>query len=56
MKSWKICSFVHRVSFHVDHSRGFGGKYGVQKDRQDAVVERIVSRLTSDFDLVTCLL
>ena len=24
-------------SVYVDHSRGFGGKYGVEKDRQDLV-------------------
>lgn len=33
--SWSHFEKVEKHSSQIDHSSGFGGKFGVQKDRQD---------------------
>lgn len=45
----KSCAVLTTFVSFIDHSKGFGGKYGVQSDRQDAV-----SLISEKFHLQKC--
>ena len=34
---WDYQAQVEKHASQIDHTKGFGGKFGVQKDRQDKV-------------------